>query len=55
MPVDVLYNMEIKICLKKSAKPKRERKKERGGGASRGQLEARILVSPAHSAFQMEP
>lgn len=54
MPIDVLYNMEIKICLKKSAKPKRERKKERGG-ASRGQLEARILVSPAHSAFQMEP
>lgn len=53
MHIDVLYYMEIKICLKKSAKPPRE--KERGGGASRGQLEARILVSPAHSAFQMEP
>lgn len=33
MPIDVLYNMEIKICLKKSAKPKRERKKERGAPA----------------------
>lgn len=53
MPIDVLYNMEIKICLKKSTKPKRE--EEREGGVSRGQLEARILVSPAHSAFQMEP
>lgn len=54
MPIDVLYNMEIKICLKKDCKAQ-EREEEREGGVSRGQLEARILVSPAHSAFQMEP
>lgn len=40
--------------LKKECKAQ-EREEEREGGASRGQLEARILVSPAHSAFQMEP
>lgn len=50
MRIDVLYYMEIKICLKNTAKPQRE-----GVGGSHGQLEARILVSPAHTAFQMGP
>lgn len=50
MRIDVLDFMEIKICLKKTAKPQRE-----WVGGSRGQLEAHILVSPAHTAFQMRP